>query len=115
MSITIDLSNLKACNNASVLTSTVISHSKGEININAPNVELSGNTSLLDNAKIGSVLDELNQKSKLMNQNSKEYTDVQKILNIPRNNTKEINRNISKHIREFSMGVLASIVANLLT
>lgn len=115
MSVKINLNNLKMSGNSKVMTNAIIRDSNDDIQIDAANAELNDSALLLTDAKIGTVLDELNQKYILLDASSNEYAEIQKILSMSPNNKKELSKLITKHIAEFSQGLLANIVTNLLT
>ncbi len=114
MGIEININNTKINDKSVVLNKTSI-RSKDDVKINVLDSEINGQSVVLENLKIDSVLEELKQKTEHINKNSKEYSDIQEILNIEQGNDKKIIERIKKHLLEFSQGVLASIVANRFT
>lgn len=114
MGVEINIGNTKISDNARVLTETLI-RNNSDVKINVLDSEINGQAVVLENLKIDSVLEELKQKVEHMDRNSKEYLDVQEILNVEQGNDKKIIERIKRHLLEFSQGVLASIVANKLT
>lgn len=115
MSIKINLSNMKMSGESKASLETTLCNSYEDVQIDAPNMELTDRAVFSENLKIGATLDQLTQKAVLLDKSSREYADIQKILSIPRSNEKEISKHIARHIAEFAQGVLASIVASLLT
>ena len=64
---------------------------------------------------IENVLEELNHKTQSMDKSSKEYFEICEILEMQTGNKKELFKCITSHLGEFSQGVLASVIANLIT
>lgn len=114
MGVEINISNTKINNKSAVLTNTTI-RNNDDVKVNILDSEINGQAVVLDNLKIDSVLEELKQKVDQMDKDSKEYLEVQEILGTGQGNDKNMIERIKKHLLEFSQGVLASIVANMLT
>lgn len=91
-------------------------HTKGidDVIINFNELEIKGKTKILQTLDIEKVLHELGKEMPLMNTDSQEYNEIQEILKVPNRDKGEIINRIIKHLGEFSQGVLASVVANLL-
>jgi len=113
MGVEINLSGLKISDNAKVLNNATIKNND-DICIQLHNSEIFGEAIVLDNLEISPVLEELKQELQSMNQNSKEYSEIQKILKVQQWSKKSFVKCITKHLGEFSQGVLASVVANFL-
>jgi len=114
MAIEINLSGAKIYENVSVLNRAVI-HEASDVHIDLSSSEISGQSKVLDNLEINSLLNMLEDKSTLMDKSSNEYMEIQRILKVGNGDKKEFITCIKKHLAEFSQGVLASIIANLLT
>lgn len=114
MAIEINLSGAKIYENASVLNGAVI-HEDSDVHIDLSSSEISGQSKVLDNLEINSLLNMLEDKSTFMDKSSNEYMEIQRILKVKNWDKKEFITCIKKHLAEFSQGVLASIIANLLT
>ncbi len=108
----INLNGSKIGGNARVLNNAAIKNN--DTHIELQNSEIYGKAIVLENLEIAPVLEGLKQKVKSMNQNSKEYSEIQNILGVQRWSKREFIKCITKHLGEFSQGVLASVVANLL-
>lgn len=112
--VEINLKNAKLGDEAKLMPKVVI-ESNNDVKVNVTDIELNGKAVVLENVNIESVLKELGQKAEQIDRNSKEYLEVQEILSVEQGNNKNVTERIKKHISEFSKGVLASIVANMLT
>ena len=113
MGIEIDLSGAKISENARVLNYTKVKGSN-DVHIDLHSSEISGQTKVLEKLEISSVLNTLEDASATMDRNSSEYLEIQKLLKVRNWNKKDFIIRITKHLGEFSQGVLASIVANWL-
>jgi len=114
MGFNIDLTGLRMKDHAKLLDHVTVK-GNGETHIKVIDSEISGNASVLNDLEIESVLEELNQEVQAMDKNSREYYEIQKILKTQKWDKGEFVRCITKHLAEFSQGVLASVVANFLT
>lgn len=114
MGVEINLSGATISKNARVLNHAVIRNGH-DVRIGLQNAEITDDTVVLENLEIDSVLDELSQKSEIMDKSLPEYSAIQKILNMQHWNKKAFAKCIARHLGEFSQGVLASVVASFLT
>ena len=114
MGIKISMSNVKMCDNASVLNNAVISNQE-DVEIDLCDMEMSGQIQLLENLEINSVLKQLNEKLSIMDKNTDEYFRIKEILEVKKWDRKKFYQCIVKHIGDFSKGVLASVIANCIT
>lgn len=113
MGIKINISGAKISDNASVLNHASIK-SNEDVDIELQDFEINGQAVLLDNLEINTFLEELNQEAQKIDENSDEYLEIQEILKVKQWNKKDFIKCIAKHVGDFSQGVLASVVANLL-
>lgn len=111
MGIKINISGAEISGNARVLNNASI-RGVDDVNVEAKNLQVSGDALVLENLEINSVLEELNKRVQQMDKNSYEYERIQKILKVKRWNKKKFAKSVVKHLSEFSQGVLASVVAN---
>ncbi len=111
MAIRISISNSTITEDARVLNNATI-RNRGDIDINFSDTKINGRAVVWENLNIDSVLTELNQKTELMDRNSREYGEVQKVLQVKSWNRKDFIKCAAKHVAEFSQGVLASVIAN---
>lgn len=114
MGVEINIGNTKISGNARVLNETTIKNNS-DVKINVLDSEINGQAVVLENLKIDSILEELKQKVGQMDKDSKEYLEIQAMLGAGQEENKNMIERIKKHLLEFSQGVLASIVANMLT
>lgn len=114
MGIEINLSNLNISGEAEILNNAKINNSD-DVHIELKSLDVSGRAKLLENIEINPLLEKLEQKAQFMDKNSEEYLEIEKILNRKRWDKDSFTGCLIKHIGEFSQGVLASIVANLIT
>lgn len=114
MGVEINIGNTKISGNARVLNETTIKNNS-DVKINVLDSEINGQAVVLENLKIDSILEELKQKVGQMDKDSKEYLEIQAMLGAGQEGNKNMIERIKKHLLEFSQGVLASIVANMLT
>jgi hypothetical protein len=114
MAVKIDLHNSKISGDTRVLNNTVIKGTDS-VELDLHSSEISEQAKVLENLEINSVLSLLEDKIPFMEQNSVEYAKLQELIK-----KKDWKKNvfitcITKHLSEFSQGVLASVIANLLT
>ncbi len=114
MGIEINISDLNISGDAEILNKTKI-RSNSDVDIDLKHLDINGNAKLLNNLEVDSVLNELRQKEQSMDINSAEYPQIKRITSQNQWNKDDFVGCVMKHISEFSQGVLASIVANLLT
>ena len=114
MPVRICISNSTITQDARVLNNATIRDDQ-EINIDILNTKVNGRAVVWENLSIEPVLTELKQKSELMDRDSREFGEVQKILQVKSWNKKDFIKCIAQHVTEFSRGVLASIVANYIS
>lgn len=114
MAIQIEICNSKISDKAKLLKNTNI---KGESDtqIKIDNLDMSGDASVLEGLEISEIINDLNNEIRNINSDDPEYKGLQNILCADTSKPEEIKRKIKAHIAEFSKGVLASIVANLIT
>lgn len=114
MGINICVSNLKAGDDARVLNNVSIQDAR-DVNLEVRDLEINGRAVILENLKIEPLMEELNARVWKMDKNSDEYFQIQEILKVKDWNKKKFIGCIGRHLNEFSQGVLASVVANILT
>ena len=114
MGIEIDLDDLNVSGNAEVMEHVKIRNSN-DVHVGLKHLNISENAKVLKNLEINPILNELMQQVQDMDGNSAEYPKIKKILDEKKWNKTEFVECVSKHISEFSQGVLASIVANFIT
>lgn len=114
MAIKISISNSMITEDARVLNNARISDS-GDIGIDIYDTKINGRAVVWENLSVEPVLNELNQKAEMMDRNSREFEQIQRIIEVKNWNKKEFIRCIAKHVAEFSQGVLASVIANYIT
>ena len=114
MAIKISISNSKITEDARVLNNAIIRNG-GDIDINLSDTKINGRAVVWENLNIDPVLKELNQKTELMDKNSREFGEIQKILQVKSWNKKDFIKCVAKHVAEFSQGVLASVIANYIS
>ena len=114
MGIEIDLSGAEIGGNVDLLNHTTVKGSN-DVRIDLHSSKISGQANVLEKLEISSVLNTLEDRSAFMDRNSDEYMEIQKLLKVKNWNDHDLIKRITKHLGEFSQGVLASIVANLIT
>lgn len=114
MAIRISISNATIVQDARVLNNVTI-RDDGDIAIDISDTTIGGKTVVWENLNIEAVINDLNKRAMLMDRNSREYGEVQEILQIKTWDKKTFIRCIAKHVTEFSQGVLASIIANYIS
>lgn len=114
MGIEISITNSNISGNV-MNEAKLANHLNDNISLRIADTEISENAEVLNNLEINSVLHELEQKIESMDKNSTEYSKVKSILAVQQWDKHNFLTCIKKHLGEFSQGVLASIVANLLT
>lgn len=114
MGIEIKMSGMEISGNSKVLDNAVIKNNE-DINISLQDSKISEHASVLSDLEIENVLEELNHKTQSMDKSSKEYLEICEILEMQTGNKKELFKCITSHLGEFSQGVLASVIANLIT
>lgn len=113
MGVEINIGGTKIGDRAEVLNSVFIRGNN--VKVNVLNSEINGQAAVLEDLKVDSILEDLKKAVQQMDKDSEEYLEVQKILRLGRGDDKSIMERIKKHLLEFSQGVLASIVANMIT
>ncbi|MDE7203763.1 MAG: hypothetical protein K2O91_18145 [Lachnospiraceae bacterium] len=114
MGIEIDLNDLNISGNAEVMGNVRIRNSN-DVHISLKHSDISENAKVLNNLEIDPILKELMQQIQVMDKDSLEYSRIMKILGVKQWNKNDFIGCVLKHISEFSQGVLASIVANMIT
>lgn len=114
MGVEINIGNTRISDKSSVLNNATI-RSNDNVKVNILDSEINGQAVVLEDLEIDSILELLKQKVDQMDKDSREYLEIQKILSAEQINQKDILGRIKRHLIEFSQGVLASIVANMLT
>lgn len=111
MAINITVDNSKISDNSSVLGRATIEGTKDtDLTIKLKELEVNGQATVLDDLKV-KVMEELKHEASSMDKNSVEYKEIQEFLE-----KKQWNKShIINHLKSFSEGVLASIIANYLT
>lgn len=113
MGINISISNTKINDKAKVMANSKFK-SNDDILIEMQELDISGQAKLLENLEMDSILNELDQRIQYMERDSYEYYKIQEILKDSQGDKNDFVNCIIKHLGEFSQGVLASVVANLL-
>lgn len=85
-----------------------------DVELEVSKLKLHQNAKVLEDLKIEPIIEELENVIVSMDKNSSEYLELQKILSVKDSNKTNILKMITKHIGNFTQGVLASIVANKL-
>lgn len=114
MAIRISINNSTITQDARVLNNVAI-RDGADIDVDISDTKICGRAVVWENLSIEPVLNELNQKAELMDRNSREFEEVQKILQVKSWNRKEFIKCVAKHVTEFSQGVLASVIANYIS
>ena len=114
MGIEINLEHLNISGNAEVMENAKI-RNNNDVYIGLRHSDISERAKILNNLEIDSMLKELMRQAQIMDKDSIEYPKIKEILNVKRWDKTDFIKCISKHISEFSQGVLASIVANFIT
>lgn len=113
MGIEIDLSDLNISGNAKIMENAKIRGSK-DVHVSLKQAEISEYAKVLNNLEIDTLLSDLSQQAQYMDKNSSEYAKIKKIISVKQWDKNDFIGCIVRHISEFSQGVLASIVANLI-
>lgn len=79
------------------------------------NTEIDEHAVILEKLKIESVLKQLEQECQKMDKDSMEYLSIREILSVRKWHKKAFVNRVTKHLADFSKGVLASIIANMIT
>lgn len=114
MGIEISLHDLKVSGSAEIMNGAKV-RSNNDVHISLEHAEIKEYAKVLNDLEIDSVLNELSQQARTMDKNSVEYQEIRKIIGVKQWNKNEFVKCITKHISEFSKGVLASIVANAIS
>lgn len=114
MGIEINLNDLNISGSAEVMENVKIRNSN-DVHISLKHLDMIENAKVLNNLEIDSILKELIQQAQVMDKNSLEYSRIKKILGIKQWNKDNFIECVLKHISEFTQGVLASVVANIIT
>ncbi len=116
MGINITISNSNISENAKVLGNAKLANSPNDnITMNIVDTVINGDAEVLKDLEISSVLTELEHQIQTMDKNSAEYLRLKNILAEKQWDKQNFLACIKKHLGEFSQGVFASILANLLT
>lgn len=110
MGIEINLNNLNISGNSEVMQNVKIANGQ-DVHIGLQHAAIQDNAKVLNDLEITPLLDELMRKAQIMDKNSPEYPKIKKILGVKKWNKADLTKCILHHIGEFSQGVLASIVA----
>ena len=116
MKIKISMDDTKISGTSSVLSNSLIMGGENDdVRIKLHNLDVGEQARLLENLEISSVLEELSKRVEGMDKDADEYCEIQEILKVRQWNREGFTRCITKHLGEFSQGVLASVVANFIT
>jgi hypothetical protein len=109
----INITNNEIKDNARVLNGLRISgDAKAEVSLDAN--KISGDSRILENLDINDVKESIEAKIEEMDPNSTEYQELRRMLGIRNTDKKMWISKIQSHLVNFSEGVLAGIVTNLL-
>ena len=114
MGIQIEISNSKISDNAKLMENVNI-RGKSDAQIKVNGLEMEGNASVLENIEFSEVVDDLKTQVQYMDKNTKEYRELQCILNTDISKRDELKKKMTTHLLEFSTGVLARIITKLIT
>lgn len=114
MGISIKMSGLDIGDDSKVFNNVVIKNND-DIDVELKDTRIFGGASVLSDLEIENVIKELNHEVQSMDKSSKEYSEICEIMKIPIWNKKEIFKCIISHLGEFSQGILASVIANVIT
>lgn len=114
MAIRISISDSIITQEARVLNNIAI-RDNGDIDVSISDTKIDGRAVVWEKLSIEPVINDLSQKAKLMDRNSHEFGEVQKILQVKSWSRKEFIKCVAKHVTEFSQGVLASVIANYIS
>lgn len=111
MAVNINIKNVKLSGNSSLLEHARIA-GDSEANITTEDIRTYDEATVLKDLEITPVLKSLKQSVVELNPESAEYRELQKILSLPATDKKTVRGAIARHLAEFSQGVLAGIVVN---
>lgn len=113
MAINIDMSNINIGGNAKILNNASLSG--GDVKINMNGMKVDGDAVLMEGFVVNDFYTELNNKVEQMDTDSLEYKSIKRILQIPESNKRLLSKEITKHLYDFSKGVLQNVLANYLS
>lgn len=113
MSCKFEISGLKVDGDAEFLNGIKIGDSS-DVDFSIKDLDIKGKLCMLNDLQIGLLISEIQKKSSAMNQDSVEYKKIQKIVKMKKWDKESFIKCISKHLVDFSEGVLAGIVSGFL-
>lgn len=115
MDVKIQLNGVKVKDEAKILTGAKI-RGNGKCNIQAENIEISGNAELLTDMELEEVMEKAKAALQELDPSSTEYTSLNQIIQEGRSeNKRDILRKIGMHIGIFTEGVLQNVIADIVS
>lgn len=111
MAVNISIKNVELNGKSSLLEHTRMSEDSKAV-ITAEDIRTYDNATILKDLEIVPVLKTLKQRVVELEPESKEYQDLQRILQLPVTEKKSIRKALANHLVEFSQGILAGIIVN---
>lgn len=112
MSSEITISGLDIGEDARFLNDVTISDDN--IKVRVENINVKGKLELLNDVEIDSVVSALRDRVPNMDHDSEEYKEINEIIHTAGHDKKNRREKMLRHLGNFSQGVLASILANLI-
>ena len=113
MSVQIKITGSKIGGSAKLLNNvTVTGHEDPDVTVE--NTDILDNAEVLNGLNIEDVVERLKSEIENVDHQSREYKELQQILNTSRGNKEETVKWIARHIGRFSEGVLVNIVSEFL-
>jgi hypothetical protein len=114
MAVEIIVNNSQISDNARVVNSAYIKHGD-DVRISVDNTQLDKWSAIVDTLDVDAFVREVQRQKVTMDKTLPEYEGVQEILNTSRYDKEELPAKIGHHLASFSQGVLASILANMIS
>lgn len=111
MAVTINIKNVELSEKSSLLKHTKLSDGSNAV-ITVEEARVYDNATILEEMEIIPVLNALEEQMLALDPNSREYQELQEILRIPSFDRKGILKAFTKHLAEFSQGILEGIIVN---
>lgn len=114
MGVKINLNNIKMTGNSQLMNNAKI-HGGSDFEVSANTLELSDSAKVLDNLEIDSVIDRIEKEVAKMDVTSDEYRSLKNIVDTKTAGKKIVMSGIVKHLGRFTEGVLQNIISDMIS
>lgn len=114
MGVTINLNNIKMSGNSQLMNNAKI-HGTSDCSVSADNLELSDSAKTLNDLEINSIMDRIELEVSRMDPSSEEFSSLKNIVNAKSVGKKKVISEIARHLGRFTEGVLQNIISDIIT